>query len=116
MINDPAVVASYAANSSRPSGGAARMDSDAFRAIESAVARDYDTVTIPTMGTGATDMAQIRAKGAQCYGIGPASDFEDGPKGFGAHSDQERILEAEVHRFVKFSWDIVAALARSRAN
>ena len=35
---------------------------------------------------------------AQCYGIGPASDFEDGAKGYGAHSDQERILEAELHR------------------
>jgi hypothetical protein len=29
---------------------------------------------------------------AECYGIGPASDFEDAAKGFGAHSDQERIL------------------------
>ena len=28
--------------------------------------------TLPTMGTGATDMAQIRSKGVQCYGIGPA--------------------------------------------
>ena len=35
-------------------------------------------------------------QGLQCYGIGPATDVEDGPKGFGAHSDQERILEAEL--------------------
>lgn len=116
VINDPAVIARYTSNSARPSGAAARIDSEAFRAVESAVARDYDTVTIPMMGTGATDMAQIRAKGAQCYGIGPASDIEDVPKGFGAHSDQERILETEIHRFVRFSWDIVVALARSRAN
>lgn len=54
----------------------------------------YDTVTLPTMGTGATDMSNIRAKGPQCYGIGPALDAEDGQKGFGAHSDQERILIA----------------------
>ena len=46
------------------------------------------------MGTGATDMAQVRAKGVECYGIGSAADFEDGPKDFGAHSDRERILEA----------------------
>ena len=32
----------------------------------------------------------------QCYGIGPAIDIEDGPKGFGAHSDQERILESRA--------------------
>ena len=60
--------------------------------IEAQIKKHYDTVTLPTMGTGATDMAQIRSKGVQCYGIGPALDSEDGQKGFGAHSDQERIL------------------------
>jgi acetylornithine deacetylase/succinyl-diaminopimelate desuccinylase-like protein len=114
IINDPAVTARYVADNTRPAGVVARMDSDAFRAIESAVARDYDSVTIPMMGTGATDMAQIRAKGQQCYGIGPATDLEDVPKGYGAHSDQERILEAEIHRFVRFSYDIVTALARTK--
>ena len=34
----------------------------------------------------------------QCYGIGPAVDLEDGPKGFGMHSDQERLLETELYR------------------
>jgi acetylornithine deacetylase/succinyl-diaminopimelate desuccinylase-like protein len=116
IINDPAVTARYVADNTRPAGVVARMDSEAFRAIESAVARDYDSVTIPMMGTGATDMAQIRAKGQQCYGIGPAPDLEDVPKGYGAHSDQERILEAEIHRFVRFSYDIVTALARTKAN
>jgi acetylornithine deacetylase/succinyl-diaminopimelate desuccinylase-like protein len=114
VINDPAVTARYPGTGTRPAGGAAKLDSEAFSAIQSAVARDYDTVTIPMMGTGATDMAQVRSKGAQCYGIGPAADFEDGPKGFGAHSDQERILETELHRFVRFSWDIVAGMARAR--
>jgi hypothetical protein len=37
--------------------------------------------------------------------------MEDGPKGFGAHSDQERILEAELYRFVRFHWDIVVTMA-----
>jgi hypothetical protein len=66
------------------------------------------------MSTGATDMAQLRAKGIQCYGVGPATDVEDGPKGFGAHSDQERILETELYRFVRFHYDIVADLARKK--
>ena len=80
--------------------------------IERMVTKHYDTVTLPTMGTGATDMSNIRAKGPQCYGIGPALDVEDGQKGFGAHSDQERILEAEICRFVRFSYEIVFDLAR----
>ncbi len=58
-------------------------------------------------------MAYLRARGVQCYGIGPATDIEDGPKGFGAHSDQERI-ESEFHRFVRFHYDAVADLVRSR--
>jgi hypothetical protein len=45
-------------------------------------------------------------------GIGPAIDTEDGPKGFGAHSDQERILETELHRFVRFNYDLIADMAR----
>ena len=59
-------------------------------------------------------MAYLRAKGVQCFGIGPVTDVEDGPKGFGAHSDQERILEAELYRFVRFHYDIVADLARAK--
>jgi hypothetical protein len=61
-------------------------------------------------------MAFLRQKGMQCYGIGPALDSEDGPKGFGAHSDQERILESELYRFVRFTWDAVSTSpARSSA-
>ena len=66
------------------------------------------------MSTGATDMAFLRAKGVQCYGIGPAIDVEDALKGFGSHSDQERILERELYRFVRFTWDIVTTLAAAK--
>ena len=41
-------------------------------------------------------------------------DSEDGPKGYGAHSDQERILEEALHKFVRFHFDIVANLAKAR--
>ena len=114
VVNDPAVEVRYPVAATRPGGMEARLDSEAFKAIEAAMTRVYDTVTIPTMSTGATDMAQLRAKGVQCFGIGPATDFEDGPKGFGAHSDQERLLESELHRFVRFNWEVVTGLARAR--
>jgi acetylornithine deacetylase/succinyl-diaminopimelate desuccinylase-like protein len=114
VINDPAVEVRYGERSSRPIGGSARLDSEAFRAIEAAVKKHYNTVTLPMMGTGATDMAQVRATGTECYGVGPATDAEDSTKGFGAHSDQERILESELHRFVRFEWDVTLALAATR--
>jgi hypothetical protein len=59
-------------------------------------------------------MAYLRARDIQCYGVGPATDIEDGPKGFGAHSDQERILETELHRFVRFHYDVVVDLASKK--
>jgi acetylornithine deacetylase/succinyl-diaminopimelate desuccinylase-like protein len=115
VIDDPSVDVSLAKRDGLPRPrGRSGVDTEAFRAIETAVAQNYDTVTIPSMGTGATDNAQLRAKGVQCYGMGPAVDAEDGPKGFGAHSDQERILERELHRFMRFTWDFVLLLARSR--
>ncbi|MBI4421582.1 MAG: M20/M25/M40 family metallo-hydrolase [Gemmatimonadetes bacterium] len=116
VINDPAVEVAYAARDVRPGTPSARLGSEALAAIEAAVTRHYQTVMLPTMSTGATDMAYLRAKGIQCYGVGPAIDFEDGPKGFGAHSDQERILESELHRFVRFHWDVVADLARTKST
>ena len=115
VVNDPAIEVAWTKRDVRPGSGAAKLDSDEFKAVEAAIQRHYETLALPTMSTGATDMAYLRAKGVQCYGIGPATDVEDGPKGFGAHSDQERILEVELHRFVRYHYDLVAELARARS-
>ena len=112
VVNDPAIDVSWGQRDVRPSAGSAELDSEAFTAIEAGITKHYSTVTLPTMSTGATDMAYLRARGIQCFGIGPATDTEDGPKGFGAHSDQERILESELYRFVKFYYEVVVTLVR----
>jgi acetylornithine deacetylase/succinyl-diaminopimelate desuccinylase-like protein len=114
VVNDPQVEVSYGPRDTRPSTPPMKLDSDAFRAIESNITKHYKAVTLPTMSTGATDMAFLRRKGIQCYGFGPATDIEDIPKGYGAHSDQERILESELFRFVRFNWDAVVDLARAK--
>jgi acetylornithine deacetylase/succinyl-diaminopimelate desuccinylase-like protein len=114
VVNDPTVDVGWVKRDIRPGTGSAKLDSEGIKLVEEAIKRHYETVMLPTMSTGATDMAYLRAKGIQCYGIGPATDMEDGPKGFGAHSDQERILEIELHRFVRFHYDLVAELAMSR--
>ena len=113
VIGDPSVEVRWFRDRYRPAGGS-RLDTEAFTTLEAQLKKHYDTVALPTMGTGATDMSNIRAKGPQCYGIGPAIDTEDGPKGFGAHSDQERILEAELFRFTRFTYDLVVELARAK--
>jgi len=113
VINDPSIEVAFAQRDTRP-GGTTRLNTDAFAVLEANVTKHYKTITLPTMSTGATDMAYLRAKGIQCYGIGPAVDVEDGPKGFGAHSDQERILESELNRFVRFNYDVVVDLVRKK--
>jgi acetylornithine deacetylase/succinyl-diaminopimelate desuccinylase-like protein len=113
VINDPSVEVRWARDRYRPAG-ASRLNTELFAAIEAETKKYYGVDVLPTMSTGASDKAQIRSKGVQCYGIGPALDSEDGAKGFGAHSDQERILEAELHRFVRFQYDVVMDVARAK--
>ncbi|MGH9675358.1 MAG: M20/M25/M40 family metallo-hydrolase, partial [Bryobacteraceae bacterium] len=111
IIADDKVEIVRAPMSRRPAAPS-RIDTAVFRVLEDAQKRLYPgAITLPTLQTGATDMALLRERGVQCYGIGPLVDEEDGPKGFGAHSDQERIIEAELYRFVRFHYEAVAAIA-----
>ena len=98
----------------RPPAAPSRLDSEMFRTLEQA-ARDLSprTVTLPTMTTGATDKAQLRAKGVQAYGIGPLIEDRDKNLG-GAHSDDERILEANLYDFMKFVWGAATSIAASK--
>lgn len=115
VVDDPAVDVTFEPRNRRPKAAPSRLDSEAFKAIEASWKKIYPgIVTIPSMSTGATDMAYLRAKGVQCYGIGPMIDEEDGPLGFGGHSDQERILEASLYEFVRFNWDAVNSIAAAK--
>ena len=114
VINDPAVEIVRNDANRRPVAPPSRIDSEAFRIIEAANRKVYNTITMPQMSTGATDMSFLRSKGVQCYGIGPMVDEEDGPKGFGAHSDQERLLEDALYKFVQFNWEVTTSLAGSK--
>jgi acetylornithine deacetylase/succinyl-diaminopimelate desuccinylase-like protein len=115
VVGDPTVDVARNQRNTRPGAPPSPIDSEAFAAIEAAVKTAYGPVTtLPTMSPGATDMAFLRSKGMQCYGIGPLTDSEDVPKGFAGHSDQERILESSLHTFVRFHWDIVMRVAGAR--
>jgi acetylornithine deacetylase/succinyl-diaminopimelate desuccinylase-like protein len=115
VINDPSVKIVRDNWSRRPLALPSRLDNEAFKTIETVAKKHYPGVpTLPTMSTGATDMSFLRGKGMQCYGIGPMIDSEDGPKGFGAHSDQERIVEASLYTFVKFHYELVEQIAGAK--
>ena len=64
VINDPAIeVVKVTANATRPGASPSRLDTEAFQIIEAAHRRIYNVATLPTMMTGGTDMAQVRARG-----------------------------------------------------
>ncbi len=111
LIADPEVEVVFNGYSVRPQSAPAALDNEAYVAIERAYTAHYGAPVMPMMGNGATDMAFLRAKGMQCYGVGPVIDQEDAALGFGAHSDQERILEDELYRFQRFYYDAVVRLA-----
>lgn len=114
VINDPAITVEPESRNVRPVAKPSNLKGEAFRVLEAMNTKHYGAVTLPIMATGATDMAFLRAKGVECFGIGPLTDEEDGPKGYGAHSDLERILESSLHTFVKLNWDVVTALAAKK--
>ncbi len=114
IVNDPAVRIEPLSAGARTATPPSRLDTEMFRAIEAAAKRLYPAATtLPTMLTGATDMAQLRAKGIQSYGIGPALEELDSIN-YGAHSDVERIPEASLHRLARFTWEIITQVAVSK--
>src|SRR5262245_16004352 len=69
LINDPAVEVVPPAARGRPATPPSRLDTEMFRALENTQAKLFPgTITVPLMLTGATDSAQLRAKGVQAYG------------------------------------------------
>ena len=111
LIGDPAVTVEPITTNLRPVAPPSKLDSEMYRALETVAAEMYPRSTVlPTMATGATDMAQLRAKGIQAYGIGPASTESD-TVNYGAHSDVERLLESSLYSFVEFTWRATIAVA-----
>jgi len=110
IIGDPAVkIEPFFAT--RPPAPPSRLDTEMYHALEHAANRVYPgSTTLPTMLTASTDMAQLRAKGIQSYGIGPALTSDDFAN-HAWHSDVERIPEASLYKFVEFTWNAVAEVA-----
>jgi acetylornithine deacetylase/succinyl-diaminopimelate desuccinylase-like protein len=111
VINDPSVTIVPSTANQRPGAAPSRIDTEIFHALEAANRKVYQVPTIPQMSTGATDMAFLRAKGMQCYGMGVAADIEDLAKGYGAHSDQERVLEDSLYKYLQVQWELLAQVA-----
>jgi acetylornithine deacetylase/succinyl-diaminopimelate desuccinylase-like protein len=94
--------------------GPMSTSSDVYKVLEASFQKVYGIMTLPTMATAGTDMTRLRPKGVQCYGLGAARDDEDTLKGFGAHSDQERLAEDSVVKHLAFYWAAVTGIAGAK--
>jgi len=114
VIGDPNVEI-IKAGSWREAAPPSRLDTELFRALEAAQQQVYPgAIILPYMLTGATDMAPLRARGVEAYGIGPLAEEEEYRRGGGAHGDDERISERALHAFVRFQWHAVLEVAASK--
>ena len=109
LVADPAVKI-VPMPATRPPSPASRLDTEMYRVLEQVSSRRYPgAVFLPTMTTGSSDQAQLRVKGIQSYGIGPAATTDD-TTNYGAHGDVERLRESSLYEFVQFTWDAVTGI------
>jgi len=93
----------------RPASRPSRLDSEMFRALEHAQKRMFpEAITLPSMIRGATDNAQLRAKGVDAYGFGTMTPEHES---HAAHTEDERVLEAAVPKLAEFLWNAVIEVA-----
>ena len=112
LIDDPAVELVRPAGGrpvSRPSG----IQTEMFRALESSQRKLFpDAATLPVLLTGATDMAQLRARGVQAYGLGAPASIEETTR---VHGNDERTSVEGIRQFVEFVYEAVVAVATANS-
>jgi acetylornithine deacetylase/succinyl-diaminopimelate desuccinylase-like protein len=101
LIADPAVsVTRLVGGQQRPVAPPSGIHNEMFAALERAQKRVFpEAITVPLMQTGATDGAQLRAKGVQVYGIGVPVDDDDLRR---MHGNDERISLEALGRFTDY--------------
>jgi acetylornithine deacetylase/succinyl-diaminopimelate desuccinylase-like protein len=113
LFNDPAVTIVDAENvNQRPATPPSGLDTEGFHALEHAQQKVFPGVpTIPIMQVGATDSAQLRAKGVQAYDIGSVLGPEELKR---VHGNDERIRIAGFGKFVQFLYAATLEIAGAK--
>jgi acetylornithine deacetylase/succinyl-diaminopimelate desuccinylase-like protein len=113
VINDPAIDLIPPKTNARPVAPPSRIDTEIFKVFEAVGQRMFHVPTLPSMMTGATDNAQLRAKGVQAYGTGPVVTPEEGALG-GAHTDDENIPVRALMVMMEYMWNSVIGVAGAK--
>ena len=109
VINDPAVDIVHEAGNERPPSPPSGLNTAMFQALENAQKKLWPkAISMPVMPTWATDSAQLRAKGVQCYGIFPPMTDDDRSR---FHGNDERVSVDGLGKFVEFIYSAVMQVA-----
>src|SRR6185295_14761766 len=115
LINDPAVEVIPPSARGRPASPPSKLETDMFRSLEISQAKVFPGVpTLPMMLTGATDSAQLRAKGVQAYGLGSVAGDKERAS---VHGNDERISVEGLGKLSSTSiGPLLKSLRRSRVD
>jgi len=112
LIDDPTVEVIPPAGKVRPANPPSRLDTEMYHALERAQKKTFpDAIAIPMMLTGATDSAQLRAKGVQAYGVGTVTGDREIS---GVHGNDERVSIAGLRKFLEFLWGATVEVAEAK--
>ncbi|MDP9264201.1 MAG: M20/M25/M40 family metallo-hydrolase [Acidobacteriota bacterium] len=113
LVNDPAVtIERRTTGQRRPAPPPTRLDTEMFQALERAQQKVFPgAVTVPIMQTGATDSAQLRAKGVQAYDIAIPESMEEARR---IHGNDERVSVEALGQFIQYVYAAVTDVAGAK--
>ncbi len=98
----------------RPAHDPAPLTTSLFNAFERIITQEHpDAVVLPSMLTGATDSAQLRAAGIPSYGFGPGTFLGENN---GIHGNDEFLRVKGFEDYVRLLWLIVNDVAATKSN
>jgi acetylornithine deacetylase/succinyl-diaminopimelate desuccinylase-like protein len=112
IVNDPQVKFQLAPDSGE-NAPPSDLTSPLFKTIERLTPQDFPgAITVPLLGTGATDSASLRLHKVQAYGLEPFPMIEEDSSR--VHADNERIPIDGFHKGVVFLYHVVSDFASTK--
>ena len=112
IVNDPQIKFQLAPDSGE-NAPPSDLKSPLFQTIERLTPQEFPgAITVPLLGTGATDSASLRLHKVQAYGLEPFPMIENDSSR--VHGDDERIPVDSFHKGVVFLYHVVSDFASSK--
>ncbi len=112
IVNDPQIKFQLAPDSGE-NAPPSDLTTPLYQTIERLTPQEFPgAITVPLLGTGATDSASLRLHKVQAYGLEPFPMIEDDSSR--VHGDNERIPVDSFHKGVVFLYHVVSDFASTK--